>query len=218
MIEPLFGSASPIAAGTPSAGFGWFQTPFGATNRGPVNIGVPGFGSLPNIAFMPQSIPQQPMSQEAYGYGGGISTVGQPGFSGLGSAVPFGLSSFSMPGGVSGFGVPEIVTAPVLLAAVAVRRGQPMGPTNDHEIEDFIYDALEFLSGTSEVEVRCEGGRATLTGSVPHKRLKRDVGEIVWAIPAINDVQNNVTITARRRARAGSRESEPHATTGRKQA
>ncbi len=57
--------------------------------------------------------------------------------------------------------------------------------------------------GTSEVEVRCEGGRATLTGSVQHKRLKRDVGEIAWAIPALNDVQNNVTITSRRRSRIG---------------
>jgi hypothetical protein len=76
-------------------------------------------------------------------------------------------------------------------------------PTNDHEVEDFIYDAIELLPGTSEVEVRCEGGRATLTGSVQHKRLKRDVGEIAWAIPALNDVQNNVTITSRRRSRIG---------------
>jgi hypothetical protein len=95
------------------------------------------------------------------------------------------------------------VTPSGLLAAVAIRRGQPQGPTNDHEVEDFIYDAIDLLPGTSEVEVRCEGGRATLTGSVQHKRLKRDVGEIAWAIPALNDVQNNVTITSRRRSRIG---------------
>jgi osmotically-inducible protein OsmY len=64
--------------------------------------------------------------------------------------------------------------------------------------------------------VRCEGGRAIVTGSVPHKRLKRDVGEIAWAIPALNDVQNNITIAARRRGRAQARENEP-ASTGRKQ-
>jgi len=103
-------------------------------------------------------------------------------------------------------------SVPALLAAVAMRRGQPLGPTNDQEIEDFIYDALELLAGTTEVEVRCEGGRATLTGAVQHKRLKHDVGEIAWAIPGINDVQNNVTITARRRGRA-ARENEPQQAT-----
>lgn len=82
-----------------------------------------------------------------------------------------------------------------------MRRGQPQGPSNDHEVEDFIYDALELLPGAADVEVRCEGGRATLTGSVQHKRTKRDIGEVAWAIPALNDVQNNVTITSRRRGR-----------------
>jgi osmotically-inducible protein OsmY len=110
------------------------------------------------------------------------------------------------------------VTAPVLMAAVAMRRGQPQGPTNDQEVEDFIYDAFELLPGTADVEVRCDGGRATLTGSVHHKRLKRDVGEIAWAIPALHDVQNNVTIASRRRARSASRDTEVSpANQGRKQ-
>jgi hypothetical protein len=61
------------------------------------------------------------------------------------------------------------------------------------------------------VEVRCEGGRATLSGNVQHKRVKRDVGEIAWAIPALTDVQNNVTITSRRRGRAAARDQEPAA-------
>ncbi len=111
------------------------------------------------------------------------------------------------------------VTAPNLLAAVAMRRGQPLGPTNDQELEDFVYDALDLIPGSSDVEVRCEGGRVVLTGTVPHKRLKRDVGEIAWAIPSVNDVHNTVTIAARRRAR-GAREAEVAAPGGpsRKQA
>ena len=107
-----------------------------------------------------------------------------------------------------------IMTAPELLMAIAIKRGQPSGPTTDQEIEDFLYDALEFLSGTNEIEVRCEGGRVTLTGSVPLKRLKRDVGEIAWGIPTINDVQNNVTIATRRRGRSSGREAEQHSGTG----
>jgi len=97
-------------------------------------------------------------------------------------------------------GMPEI-SAPALVAAVAVRRGQPHGPTTDPEVEEFIYDTFELLMGAGDVDVRSEGGRVTLTGNVSHKRLKHDLGEIVWAIPAVTDVQNNMTITARRRGR-----------------
>ena len=122
-------------------------------------------------------------------------------------ALPFNAFTFS--------GAP-IVTAPALLGAVAMKRGQPSGPTNDQDIEDFLYDALELLTGTNDVEVRCEGGRVMLTGSVQHKRLKRDVGEIAWAIPTVNDVQNNVSIATRRRSR--SREGEPSNAPNRKQA
>ena len=109
------------------------------------------------------------------------------------------------------------VPVPALLATVAVRRGQPLGPTNDQEIEDFIYDAFELLPGAGEVDVRCEGGRVTVSGAVQHKRLKRDVGEIAWAIPGVNDVHNTITIAARRRSR-GVTQGEPQAAGGRKPA
>jgi hypothetical protein len=109
------------------------------------------------------------------------------------------------------------VTAASLLAAVAVRRGQPLGPTSDQEIEEFIGDALDVLPGSADIEIRCDGGRATLTGQVSHKRLKRDAGEIAWAIPSVNDVQNNVTIVPRRRSRP-IREAEAPVVAGRKQA
>lgn len=107
-----------------------------------------------------------------------------------------------------------IVTPQALLAAIGRRRGQPMGPTNDQEIEDFIIDALDMLPGASDVDVRCESGRATLTGTVSHKRVKRDAGEIVWAIPNVHDVQNNITIATRRRSRSAGREQETHAVPG----
>ena len=106
------------------------------------------------------------------------------------------------------FAVPGGVTTHALLAAVAIRRGQPQGPTSDQDVEEFIYDALELLSGAGDVEVRSEGGRVSLTGSVPHKRIKRDAGELAWAIPGITDVNNTVTITARRRSRTFTRETE----------
>ena len=194
MVEPFFGS-NPLPPGLSSPGFGWFQLPLSFANRPPLAAGT--LTAVPNVSLAPQTV-VPPMSQEVYGYG----NAPQPAF-GFGTPVP-------------AFGMPEIGTVQGLLTLVAMRRGQQNGPTTDNEIEEFIYDALEFLPGSNEVEVRCEAGRATLTGSVPHKRLKRDVGEIAWAIPAINDVQNNVTITARRR-RAQAREAETPQQAARKQ-
>ena len=106
------------------------------------------------------------------------------------------------------------VTPQAVLQTVAIRRGQPAGPVNDQDAEDFIYDALDLLPGANDVEVRCESGRVTLTGAVPHKRVKRDVGEVIWAIPIVNDVQNNVTIATRRRSRPQGREPESTSVAG----
>jgi hypothetical protein len=110
------------------------------------------------------------------------------------------------------------VTAPALVTAIAIRRGQPAGPTSDLEIEEFLYDALDLLPGSTDVEVRCDGGRASLAGAVTKKGLKRDIGEIAWAIPAINDVQNNITIAPRRRSRGQRGDTEPSAVAARKPA
>lgn len=150
-------------------------------------------------------VPTNLLQSEAYGFNGGL----MPAMSGpVAGTLPV----------LAGQDI--TITPAAVLAAVAMRRGQPLGPSNDQEVEDFVYDALDLLPGANEVEVRCEGGRVTLTGSVQQKRVKRDVGEIAWAIPTVNDVQNNVTITARRRSRAQSRETESPAAvvSGRKQA
>ena len=104
--------------------------------------------------------------------------------------------------------VPGGVPASALIATMSLRRGQPHGPISDQDVEELLYDAVELMPGAGEVEVRCEGGRVSLTGSVPNKRIKRDVGELAWAIPGINDVHNTITIATRRRSRPFTRESE----------
>jgi hypothetical protein len=133
----------------------------------------------------------------------------------FGPSMPAAIPTVTNPAAVSDSA--GGVTASALLAAVAVRRGQPLGPTSDQEVEDFIGDALDLLPGSGEIEVRCDAGRTTLTGQVSHKRLKRDAGEIAWAIPSVNDVQNNVTIVPRRRSRP-IREAETPIVASRKQA
>jgi BON domain len=208
MAEPFFGTVSQWpsmqvpAFGYPPASVTQASRPPGlfspmASQGSPAIGGALGGSSTPH-----------PSSADPYIFGvGTVPATGGPGFGpGLSAVV-----SSPIAGGLPAFAAPDIaigVTAPALLATVAMRRGQPLGPTTDHDIEDFIYDALDLLPGTSDVEVRCEGGRATFTGSVPHKRVKRDIGEIAWALPTLNDVQNNITIAARRRSRSPSRESE----------
>ena len=160
----------------------------------------PTWPSVPNPGFgWPTQAPNRPIAAAGFGLP-------------QASIPPIGVPAALPPDMIVGYSVPS------LLATVAIRRGQPLGPTNDQEIEDFVYDALEMLPGTSEVEVRCEAGRITLTGSVQHKRVKRDVGEIAWGIPIVNDVQNNVTIATKRRARPTQREGEqpPHGQSSRK--
>jgi BON domain len=209
--EPLFGSVPQMWPSIPTGAFGYMQ-PTMSVNRpfttsqpnitmstpAPLGSGVLGGSSMPGLASTDVYGGMMPMTQSVGAGWPGISTaIGVPG---MGAEIAIG------------------VTAPALLAAVAIRRGQPLGPTNDQEIEDFVCDALDLLPGASDVEVRCDSGRATLTGTVPHKRLKRDVGEIAWAIPSVNDVQNSVTVTQRRRSRTPGRENEATAAAaGRKQ-
>ena len=171
------------------------QAPFGSTTPGWPVMPSPAFAWPQATMTPPQMAPPMTLSPQV---GGG------PAFAPLPLSTPLVI--------------PDGVTAPALLAAIAMRRGLPQGPTNDHDVEELLYDAMELVPGASDVEVRCEGGRVTVTGNVPHKRIKRDVGELAWAIPAISDVQNTITITGRRRSRPFGRETEQQpAGQGRKQ-
>jgi len=191
MLEPFFGSGSPGWTGVPAPALGWVQTP----SRAPQGLAHFAASTAPSSTFPAAGLTFSPGGQ------------------------PLGLSSVSPLYAYPSYALPDIITASALVAAIAVRRGQPQGPSNDQETEDFIFDALELLPGASDVEVRCEGGRVTLTGSVPHKRLKRDVGEIAWALGSVSDVQNNLTIATRRRSRSPIREADgPANVPSRKQA
>lgn len=228
MTEPFYGTvaSSPLWPGI-TPGFGFFPTPLGigvshaAEGFGAPNIPQAPMAGLPSVGpgFQPTGgmpnvpLPSYALSPHSYGLAGGLMSstptgpFGQPGPTpGAGPGPFLGTGGYS---GLGGFELPPGITAPAVLAVIAMRRGQTQGPANDQDIEEFIYDALELLPGTNDVEVRAEGGRVTLTGSVQQKRLKRDVGEIAWAIPSINDVINNVTIATRRRSRTSGREGEP---------
>jgi hypothetical protein len=242
MTEPFFGgsvSAFPMWSGLP---WGLQQPPLSGASTS-IGTGITSFGSPPMPLGTLTPITAVPFGVQTastgaptgfptasygtaplYGPGTGLTFGASPGpFPSYGFPVPWTGFGQAVPGfgGSLPFGGQEMsagVPASALVSVIAMRRGQPMGPTNDRDFEEVIYDALEWLSGANEVEARCEGGRITLTGSVSNKRIKHDVGEIAWAIPSVTDVLNNVTITARRRGRHDQREQESlPSTAGRKQ-
>lgn len=125
-----------------------------------------------------------------YGLAGGPGQFGPSGLSYGGAGLtPTMSANIATP-----FVAPGSVPASTVIATMAMRRGQPQGPVSDQDVEELLYDAIELMPSAGEVEVRCEGGRVSLTGSVPNKRVKRDVGELAWAIPGINDVHNALNI------------------------
>jgi len=200
-MDMMFGSGSPMWTAIPSMGLPY--QPIALGNR---TIGAPSFGGSVSAAGVGGAFSNGPAFQT------------QPAIQTPGIATTYAFAP-NAAAALIGADASGLTSPAALLAAVAMRRGQPHGPTNDGEVEEFIYDALDLLPGAADVEVRCENGRVTLTGSAQHKRTKRDVGEIAWAIPALQDVQNNVSITSRRRARAANREAEaPAGASGRKQA
>jgi BON domain-containing protein len=201
MMEALFGSPSPMWTTPLASGFVMqspLQQPIGLAGN---TIGTTNLGTVLGNASAIASAARSPSTN--------LNTL---------SSAPYPLYPIlANPQALTGTDIAAGVPAGALLAAVALRRGQPQGPSNDQEVEDFIYEAIELLPGTSDVEVRCDSGRATLAGTVHHKRIKHDVGEVAWAIPGLLDVQNNVTIASRRRARAATgREMEAPANQNRK--
>ena len=64
-------------------------------------------------------------------------------------SAPVG-ATLGMPVGPVGYDLPVLPTAGSIIATVAARRGQPMAPSSDAELEDFLYDCVEFLPGTGE--------------------------------------------------------------------
>jgi hypothetical protein len=78
----------------------------------------------------------------------------------------------------------------------------------DEEIEETIHNVLDldpFIPLDAEIEIKCDGGQVTLSGTVPDKRIKRAAGEDAWWIPGVTDVNNTITVSGRRQAQASRR-------------
>lgn len=189
------------------------QGPFGSVTPGWTGITPGPVWPALGASFGAEAVPG---TVSSYGLAGGIAPFAPSnvGYTSAGLA-PVATGNIGTP-----FIVPGGVPASTVIATMSLRRGQPQGPANDQDVEELLYDAIELMPGGSEIEVRCEGGRVALNGSVPNKRVKRDVGELAWAIPGVNDVHNGLNIATRRRSRGFTRDAEAQQPSGssRKQA
>jgi hypothetical protein len=130
MNEPLFGSVSPQWPAAPFPPTGWQPSSMPIAGRLLAGAASPAFASPLGTS----GLPTMPSPAPAPGVAAGSMTPAI-------GAMPVGATIPSFAGSEVAVGVP----VSSLLAAVAVRRGQPLGPTNDQEIENFIDDHLDSL-------------------------------------------------------------------------
>lgn len=198
-----------------------FDYPFGPALFAPQSPTFSPLGYPQQSAPLAAFYARQPfVPPAAFGFGYAPSPFGVGGYApfSVGSYAPFGIGEVmgqSLALQPSTLGRP-IGFQPPLAGAGTVpqfQHGLSRIPT-DEEIVDLISEALDvdpLLSGSGEVEVRCESGQVTLTGTVQNKRIKHAIGELAWSVPGIADVQNNLELASRRRIRAGLRKDATQA-------
>ena len=85
-------------------------------------------------------------------------------------------------------------------------------PTDDETVE-MIYDAIDadpVVPFDADIDVECDAGTVTLTGTVMSKEIKHAAGDDAWWIPGVDDVHNDLQVVSRRHERTTShREEEP---------
>src|SRR5262249_25861277 len=151
MTEPFFAPRPQLWSTVPVPGYSYFQTIPATHPMGPAASSPLGVSQTPFAAVLPSApIAGNASSADPTQSLSGSWAVAAP-------PIGIGMPVLTAPDFATG------VTAPALLATVAVRRGQPMGPTNDHETEDFISDALDLLAGDDDARMRCPAAGARLT-------------------------------------------------------
>jgi len=78
------------------------------------------------------------------------------------------------------------------------------GLPTDEEIEEMIYDTLDvdpLVPSDADINVDVSSGVVVLTGTVPNKAAKHAAGDDAWWAPGVVDVNNNLSVSGRRRIR-----------------
>ena len=83
-------------------------------------------------------------------------------------------------------------------------------PTDDETVE-MIYDAIDadpVIPFDADIDVDCDAGTITLTGTVMSKEIKHAAGDDAWWIPGVDDVHNDLQVVSRRHERAAVHREE----------
>ncbi len=89
------------------------------------------------------------------------------------------------------------------------RRG-PKGYTrSDDRIKEDICEQLmqSAYIDASEIAIEVRGGRVTLEGSVPERRMKHAVEDLADSVAGVNDVENKIRVSQSGGAQSGSEHS-----------
>ena len=85
-------------------------------------------------------------------------------------------------------------------------------PTDDETVE-MIYDAIDadpVIPFDADIDVDCDAGTITLTGTVMSKEIKHAAGDDAWWIPGVDDVHNDLQVVSRRHERVSVSHEEEH--------
>jgi len=72
-------------------------------------------------------------------------------------------------------------------------------PTDDETVE-MTYDAIDndpLIPYDADINVDCDAGTVTLTGTVSSKQIKHAAGDDAWWIPGVDDVHNDLSVEIR---------------------
>ncbi len=135
------------------------------------------------------------MSPGMFGFGYPASFWGNPFFTGYMSPVGLGWGL----GGLRRWGgtyTPQFMMT---------------GLPTDNEITEMVYDAIDadpIIPFDADINVDCDAGKVTLTGTVSNKEIKHAAGDDAWWIPGVDDVDNQITVVPRRAAAGEEAETE----------
>lgn len=147
-----------------------------------------GFGAGPNLGWGPQFGPINGFAMgrnvaPAMGWGGGVGFT-PPANAWMGPwALGWGLGGGRTWGGT--------------LTPQFLFTGLPTDP----EIVEMVYDSLDsdpLIPYRADITVDSNAGVVTLSGTVPTKQIKHAAGNDAWAIPGVDDIQNNLQIVSKR--------------------
>jgi osmotically-inducible protein OsmY len=182
--------------------YGWQRDP-GRFGQRPYGQGGPNYGSGQGYG--------QGSGQGAYGQGG----YGQGGFAqggqgydqeGFGQSRGYGQGSY----GAAGQGGYETYGQGAYAGSQRARRGPKGYKRSDERLKEDISERLmnNAYIDAAEVTVDVQNGKVTLEGTVPERRMKHQIEDLVDNCPGVQDIENRVRVARGESGSSGGETSQ----------